>query len=77
VRVRRWVSYHGVALNVFPDLEHYRGIVPCGIAPEAGYGVTSLARLGIGATMEEVDAALRATFDDVFGVPACAMAESR
>ena len=66
VRVRRWVSYHGVALNVDPDLAHYRGIVPCGITGE-DYGVTSLARLGITATMAEIDAALRATFEAAFG----------
>ena len=68
VRVRRWVSYHGVALNVDPDLDHYRGIVPCGIAPDiSGHGVTSLARLGVTASMADVDAALRASFDAVFG----------
>ena len=67
VRVRRWVSYHGLALNVDPDLGHYRGIVPCGIAGER-YGVTSLARLGIAASMAEVDAALRGTFEEVFGL---------
>ena len=72
VRVRRWVSYHGVALNADPDLDHFRGIVPCGIAPEAtGHGVTSLARLGITASMAEVDIALRAAFDDAFA-PAAA-----
>ena len=71
VRVRRWVTYHGVALNVDPDLSHYAGIVPCGIAPgTSGHGITSLARLGISATMADVDAALRATFDAVFGEPA-------
>ena len=63
VRVRRWVTYHGVALNVDPELDHYRGIVPCGIAE---HGVTSLARLGVGPTMSEVDDALRATFAEVF-----------
>ena len=63
VRVRRWVTYHGVALNVAPNLEAYRGIVPCGIR---GFGVTSLADLGIAATAAEVDAALRAAFDEVF-----------
>ena len=69
VRVRRWVTYHGLALNVDPELDHYRGIVPCGIAE---YGVTSLARLGVGATMAEVDTALRATFADAFAeAPAC------
>ncbi len=74
VRVRRWVSYHGVALNIDPDLDHYRGIVPCGIAPDiSGHGVTSLARLGIAVAMAEVDTALRATFDEVFARPtACA-----
>ena len=71
VRVRRWVSYHGVALNVDPDLDNFRGIVPCGIAPAAtGQGVTSLAKLGITASMADVDIALRATFDDVFGAAA-------
>jgi lipoyl(octanoyl) transferase len=64
VRVRHWVSYHGVALNVDPNLDHYRGIIPCGIAE---HGVTSLAALGIAATMIEVNATLRATFDEVFG----------
>jgi lipoyl(octanoyl) transferase len=69
VRVRRWVTYHGLALNLDPELEHYRGIVPCGIA---GYGVTSLAEVGVTASMEEVDAALRRTFAEVFEVsPAC------
>jgi lipoyl(octanoyl) transferase len=66
VRVRRWVTYHGVALNIDPELDHYRGIVPCGIAE---HGVTSFAALGIGATMEEVDTALRATFAEVFDAP--------
>ena len=67
VRVRRWVTYHGLALNVDPDLGHYRGIVPCGIDPaSSGHGVTSLARLGITASMAEVDIALRATFEEVF-----------
>jgi lipoyl(octanoyl) transferase len=70
VRVRRWVTYHGMALNVDPDLDHYRGIVPCGIDPaSSGHGVTSLIRLGITASMAEVDVALRATFDEVFGSP--------
>jgi len=64
VRVRRWVTFHGVALNVEPDLTHFSGIVPCGIR---GHGVTSLADLGISATMADVDVALRAAFDEVFG----------
>ena len=72
VRVRHWVTYHGLALNVDPDLGNYAGIVPCGIS---GHGVTSLAALGIKATMADVDAALRATFDDVFASPRCADAE--
>ena len=68
VRVRHWVTYHGVALNVAPDLDQYRGIIPCGVAPESsGHGVTSLARLGIPASMSEIDKALRATFAGVFG----------
>jgi lipoyl(octanoyl) transferase len=66
VRVRQWVTYHGLALNVDPELDHYRGIVPCGIAE---HGVTSLAKLGIAATMEEVDTALRRTFAEIFKVP--------
>lgn len=63
VRLTRWVSWHGVALNVCPDLDHYAGIVPCGISE---HGVTSLAALGVPATMDAVDAALRAAWDDVF-----------
>ena len=66
IRVRRWVSFHGVALNVAPDLSHFQGIVPCGIA-EAHLGVTSLRDLGSKATMGEVDAALRAAFEKRFG----------
>ena len=64
VRLRKWVAFHGVALNVEPDLAHYDGIVPCGIR---GYGVTSLADLGHLVTMPEVDVRLRAGFEDVFG----------
>jgi lipoyl(octanoyl) transferase len=73
VRVSRWVSWHGVALNVAPDLSHFAGIVPCGIRE---YGVTSLAALGIRASMAEADAALRQAWDEVFGaepaLPPCA-----
>ncbi len=65
VRVRQGVSYHGVSINVDPNLDHYAGIVPCGIKD---FGVTSLAELGIGATMAEVDEALKACFEEVFGV---------
>lgn len=64
VRVRSWVSFHGVALNVDPDLSHFAGIVPCGIS---GHGVTSMHALGHLATMEEVDGALRTAWDQVFG----------
>jgi lipoyl(octanoyl) transferase len=66
VRVRRWVTFHGVALNVSPDLGHFAGIVPCGIA-DAHFGVTSLADLGLKATLADVDAALRETFEARFG----------
>ncbi|MFO1237283.1 MAG: lipoyl(octanoyl) transferase LipB [Alphaproteobacteria bacterium] len=64
LRVRRGVSFHGVSLNVDPDLSHFAGIVPCGIA---AHGVTSLARLGRPAPMAEVDAALKASFAEIFG----------
>jgi lipoyl(octanoyl) transferase len=63
VRVRQWVTYHGVALNVDPNLAHYRGIVACGIRE---HGVTSLAAQGIAVGMAEVDAALKASFEPVF-----------
>ena len=66
VRIRRWTSFHGVALNVAPNLSHFSGIVPCGIA-EAQYGVTSLADLGCAATMADADAALRSAFEAWFG----------
>jgi lipoyl(octanoyl) transferase len=66
VRVRRWATFHGVSLNVAPDLSHFSGIVPCGIG-EAHYGVTSLADLGRAASMGEVDAALRRAFEARFG----------
>jgi lipoyl(octanoyl) transferase len=64
IRVRRWVTFHGISLNVEPDLSHYSGIVPCGIS---GHGVTSLVDLGIPVTMPEVDAVMRTTFEAVFG----------
>ena len=67
VRVSRWVSWHGVALNVAPDLGHYAGIVPCGITE---HGVTSLHALGIAVTMAGVDAALRAAWCEVFAARA-------
>jgi lipoyl(octanoyl) transferase len=64
VRVRRWVTFHGVSLNVDPDLGHFSGIVPCGIRE---HGVTSLVALGLPVTMADVDVALRAAFAEVFG----------
>jgi lipoyl(octanoyl) transferase len=64
VRVRRGISFHGISLNVDPDLSHFDGIVPCGIS---AHGVTSLADLGVKATMADVDAALRRSFSEVFG----------
>ncbi len=66
VRVRQWVTYHGVALNLDPELDHYRGIVPCGIVE---HGVTSFAKLGVAVTMAEVDTTLRGTFADIFANP--------
>ncbi|GKX33736.1 MAG: octanoyltransferase [Rhizobiaceae bacterium MnEN-MB40S] len=64
IRLRRWVSFHGIAINVEPDLEHFSGIVPCGVAD---YGVTSLVDLGLPVTMGDVDVALKASFETVFG----------
>jgi len=66
IRMRRWVSFHGISLNVEPDLAHFGGIVPCGIA-DPRYGVTSLVDLGIPVSMPEVDAILRGAFESVFG----------
>lgn len=65
VRVRKWVTFHGIAINVEPDLSHYSGIVPCGLSQ---YGVTSLVDLGLTVTMADVDTALRQAFDDIFKV---------
>jgi lipoyl(octanoyl) transferase len=73
VRIRHWVSLHGIALNVAPDLGHFAGIVPCGVA-DPRYGVTSLADLGRDATMAEVDRALRHAFEGLFGATAEARA---
>jgi len=66
VRVRHWVSYHGIAVNIDPELEHFSGIVPCGIAPGAGFGVTSLHDLGLLVSMAEFDAELQGAFAEVF-----------
>lgn len=64
VRLRRWVSFHGVAINVEPDLTHYAGIVPCGVS---GYGVTSLVDLGLPVSMADLDIALRQAFPSTLG----------
>ena len=66
VRIRHWVSFHGLSINVEPDLSHYSGIVPCGISD---HGVTSLVDLGLPVTLPDLDAALAETFDEAFGVP--------
>ena len=66
VRIRHWVSFHGISINVEPDLTHYAGIVPCGIAE---HGVTSLVDLGLPVTMTDLDMALAETFDEVFSAP--------
>ena len=64
VRIRHWVSFHGISINLEPDLSHYAGIVPCGIAD---HGVTSLVDLGLPVTMTDLDTALAETFEEVFG----------
>jgi lipoyl(octanoyl) transferase len=64
VKLRKWVSFHGISLNVEPDLEHFSGIVPCG---QTEHGVTSLVDLGLPVTMDEADEALRVAFQRVFG----------
>ena len=64
VRLRHWVSYHGISINVEPDLSHFDGIVPCGIT---GHGVTSLVDLGLPVTLADLDVALKAAFEEVFG----------
>ena len=66
VRVRHWVTYHGIAINLEPELEHFSGIVPCGIAE---HGITSLWDLGVTPTLSELDAALMVTFEEVFETP--------
>ena len=64
IRLRRWVSFHGIAINVEPDLSHFTGIVPCGVAD---HGVTSLVDLGLPVTMADLDLALKSAFAEVFG----------
>jgi lipoyl(octanoyl) transferase len=66
LRIRKWVSFHGLSITVEPDLSHFDGIVPCGITE---HGVTSLVDLGLPVTMEDVDLALRRAFEDVFEAP--------
>ncbi|MGB6327247.1 MAG: lipoyl(octanoyl) transferase LipB [Methylocella sp.] len=66
IRIRRWVSFHGVSLNIAPDLTHFSGIVPCGISA-AQFGVTSLRDLGLPTTFAEVDVALAREFEPIFG----------
>ena len=73
MRIRHWVSFHGISINVEPDLSHYAGIVPCGIAE---HGVTSLVDLGLPVTLADLDAALAETFDEVFGQAAAAVRPS-
>jgi lipoyl(octanoyl) transferase len=76
VRLRHWVSFHGISINVNPDLEHFDAIVPCGVA-NPRYGVTSLSDLGHLVSMADMDIALRQAFADVFGSSERAVAESR
>lgn len=66
IRLRKWVSFHGISINVEPDLDHFGGIVPCGIT---GHGVTSLVDLGLPVSMDTLDVALRAAFETVFESP--------
>ena len=75
VRLRRWVSFHGIAINVEPDLSHFQAIVPCGVI-DPRYGVTSLVDLGLPVTMEDVDVALRQAFVEVFGATATRLPEA-
>jgi lipoyl(octanoyl) transferase len=71
VRLRKWISFHGIAFNVEPELEHFSGITPCGISGPQ-FGVTSLVDMGLPVTMADADAALRASFEQVFGKTALA-----
>jgi lipoyl(octanoyl) transferase len=75
VRLRRWVSFHGIAINVEPELAHFSAIVPCGVV-DPRYGVTSLVDLGLPVTMEDVDVALRRAFEDVFGATSAHLPEA-
>jgi lipoyl(octanoyl) transferase len=64
IRVRKWVTFHGISINVEPDLSHYEGIIPCGVE---GHGITSLVDLGLPVTMEDLDIALKQEFEKLFG----------
>ena len=64
IRLKKWVSFHGISINVEPDLEHFSGIIPCGVSD---YGVTSLVDLGLPVTMEDTDIALKKSFQEIFG----------
>jgi lipoyl(octanoyl) transferase len=75
VRLRRWVSFHGIAINVEPELSHFSAIVPCGVI-DPRYGVTSLVDLGLPVTMEDVDIALRQAFEEVFGATSALLPEA-
>jgi lipoyl(octanoyl) transferase len=75
VRLRRWVSFHGIAINVEPDLAHFNAIVPCGVV-DPRYGVTSLVDLGLPVTMADLDAALHRAFEEVFGAAAARLPET-
>ena len=68
IRLRKWISFHGISINVEPDLEHFSGIVPCGITE---HGVTSLVDLGLPVTMDDLDVALKATFEAAMTAPRC------
>jgi lipoyl(octanoyl) transferase len=74
IRLRRWVSFHGIAINVEPDLQHFSGIVPCGVAD---HGVTSLVDLGLPVTMTDLDIALKSAFTEIFGAADEARAQTR
>jgi lipoyl(octanoyl) transferase len=76
VRLRHWVSFHGIAVNVEPDLRHFEAIIPCGVA-DPRYGVTSLVDLGHPATMDKLDLALRPAFEEVFGTAKARRPERR
>jgi lipoyl(octanoyl) transferase len=75
LRLRRWVSFHGISINVEPDLTHFQAIVPCGVA-DPRYGVTSLADLGLAVTMGQFDVALRQAFAEVFGAMSMRLPET-